>query len=163
MFLSFQESFCFAHLTEKKTKNLLLIMLWDAVNAYLTLCRAYLRDTSFRRCNSSVSQLKQFRFRKQTTRSGSEAKRIIIIFTSKGTPFCWYMQKIWGWLYLEKCPFDQVSLPTKKHACIRESWETFHWYLTNLEFLLCDLCVIYTRIFENQVSKKISLFYDLAI
>ena len=45
MFLSFQESFCFAHLAEKK--NPLLIMLWDAVNVYIMLCRAYLRDTSF--------------------------------------------------------------------------------------------------------------------
>ena len=162
MFLSFQESFCFAHLTEKNKKpcvNYVMRRRQCVSYAMQGIPTWHLVSS----CNSSVSQLKQFRFRKQTTRSGSEAKRIIIIFTSKGTPFCWYMQKIWGWLYLEKCPFDQVSLPTKKHACIRESWETFHWYLTNLEFLLCDLCVIYTWIFENQVSKKISLFYDLAI
>ena len=55
------------------------------------------------------------------------------------------------------------ELPDKQHACMRESWETFHWSLTNLELLLCDLCVIYTWIFENRNSKKINSFYYLAI
>ena len=73
------------------------------------------------------------------------------------------MRRIWGWLYPENCFFLPNELSDKQHACIRESWETFHWSLTNLELLLCDLCVIYTWIFENQVSKKINSFYYLAI
>ena len=34
---------------------------------------------------------------------------------------------------------------------MRKSWETFHWSLTNLELVLCDLCAIYTWVFENQL------------
>ena len=33
---------------------------------------------------------------------------------------------------------------------MRKSWETFHWSLTNLELFLCDLCAVYTWVFENQ-------------
>ena len=45
------------------------------------------------------------------------------------------MQRIWGWSYLEKCFFLPIELAKKEHACMRESWETFHWSLTNLELL----------------------------
>ena len=62
-----------------------------------------------------------------------------------------------------KVPFFTKWAWQQNNMHAYENHETFHWYLTNLELLLCDLCVIYTRIFENQVSKKISLFYDLAI
>ena len=34
------------------------------------------------------------------------------------------------------------QLADKEHACMRESWETFHWSLTNLKMLLCYFCSI---------------------
>ena len=46
------------------------------------------------------------------------------------------MQRIWGWSHLEKCFFFWPNeLTNKGHACMRESWETFHWSFTNLELL----------------------------
>ena len=74
-----------------------------------------------------------------------------------------HMQRIWECLYLEKCFFLPNQLADKEHACMRESWETFLWFLTNFKMLLCDFCGIYTRIFENWVSKNINSFYYLAI
>ena len=68
------------------------------------------------------------------------------------------MQRIWGWLYLEKCLFLPNEFANKKHACIRESWETFHWSLTNLELLFSDLCVINIAGFLNTGYKGV-LFY----
>ena len=51
------------------------------------------------------------------------------------------MQRIWGWLKLEKRFFYQMSSPTK-NMYMRKSGETFHWSLKNLELLLCDFCAI---------------------
>ena len=51
------------------------------------------------------------------------------------------MRRIWGWLYLEKC-FLANELADKEHACMGESWETFHWSLTNSDLFLCHFSTI---------------------
>ena len=66
------------------------------------------------------------------------------------------MQRIWGWSYLEKCFFFLPNeLANKGHACMRESWETFHWSLTNLE-LLFVISVHFTPGFLKTGLAKIS-------
>ena len=74
-----------------------------------------------------------------------------------------HMQRIWGWLHLEKCFFIPHELADKENACTSESRETFHWASTNLQLLLCDTCEIYTWIYENRVSKDWDSFHYLAI
>ena len=56
-----------------------------------------------------------------------------------------HMQRIRGWSYLEEWFFLPNELADKEHACMRESWERFHWSLTNLQLLLCDFCEINAR------------------
>ena len=73
------------------------------------------------------------------------------------------MQRIWGWLHLEKCFFIPHELDYKENACASELWGTFHWSWTNLQLLLCDTCEISTWIFENRVSEDKGSFYYLAI
>ena len=55
------------------------------------------------------------------------------------------MQRIRGWSYLEEWFFSPNERADKEHACMRESWERFHWSLTNLQLLLCDFCEINAR------------------
>ena len=59
-----------------------------------------------------------------------------------------------------KVLFLPNQLANKEHACVRESWETFHWSLTNLKMFLCDFCAIYVidcktvRIFASSSTRQ---------
>ena len=73
------------------------------------------------------------------------------------------MQRIWGWLHLEKFLFIPHELADKENGRTSESWGTFHWAWKNLPLLLRDTCDIYVWIFENRVSKDKDSFYYLEI
>ena len=53
-----------------------------------------------------------------------------------------HMQRIWGWLRLEKCFFIPHEFADKENTRTSESWGTFHWSWTNFQLLLCDTCEI---------------------
>ena len=57
-----------------------------------------------------------------------------------------HMQRIWGWLHLEKCLFLPHKLADKENACTSESCMrdvSLTW--TNLQLLLCDFCEILSQ------------------